>query len=294
MRVVVLGSGGFLGRGVVEALKANHEVYMVGRNVTENDHLFNLDLQNKGSIRRVLDLVRPDAVVNCAGIVGGPDSNLNVVFTKNLLEVIVALQLDLRRIIITGSAAEYGRIEPEDLPVAETAPLRADAGYGLSKAHEEETAFLIGQQHDLPVVVVRLFNPVGPGMGPKFLLSSLCRQLAAIRAGEITSIEVSRLDSERDYVHISDVGSAYAALLDGEPRYNVYNVGSGKSTATSQLIEYLVRVSNMGHPEVRQTQADKEALVASQADITRLHSELGWGPRVSIEDAIRSVVNVTE
>lgn len=288
-KVLVVGTG-FIGRAVADTLGRNYEVYGASLHAGTGERQLPIDLRDRSSIRKVLEAVKPELVVNCAGIVGGPGADLNIAFTSNILEAIAALDLSVERLIVSGSAAEYGRVNPADLPVNEDVPLRADAGYGLSKVTEERTALMLGRKHEIPIVVARVFNPVGPHMGPKFLVSAVLRQIDAIRAGTADTIEVSRLDSERDYIHVDDIACAYEALLGGNLSHEAYNIGSGNATTNYRLVQCMLETAGLPDVEITETVADKEPQIATQADIKRIHSELGWKPRVSLEDAIRSIV----
>lgn len=117
------------------------------------------------SIAAVLDTVRPDVIVNCAAVtdrISGGDVNQNPIFTRNLIQEAANARLDLRRIVVFGSSSEYGKVEPSELPMQESATLRATAGYPLSKMQETQTALQLGEQHGLPVAVARLLTRLAP------------------------------------------------------------------------------------------------------------------------------------
>jgi GDP-4-dehydro-6-deoxy-D-mannose reductase len=116
------------------------------------------------------------------------------------------------RIIICGSAGVYGQVEKQELPVKETTPLRASSPYALSKKAEEDVAISLGEKYKLPVTIARIFNPIGRNMGQKFLITSLLNQVKQLQSGERNQLEVSRLDSERDYVAVEDIAHAIRTI----------------------------------------------------------------------------------
>lgn len=293
MRILVVAADGFLGTNIKTELAKYHDVYTTSRHEKENEHTFFMDLTSPETIRRVLNIVQPDVIISCAGIVNASeDTDLNVVFTRNLLIEVSKMKTIPRRIIISGSAAEYGNITRDQLPVSETTPLSAHQGYGLSKLKEEETAHYLAMQYNLPVVVVRIFNPIGKGMGSRFLIPNLIKQILEYKKGQRDYIELSRLDSRRDYVSVSDIATAIRAITEGFPSYTTYNIGSGVSTSNEQLLHMLFKNMNLRNlPPVKQTSDIVEPLVAIQADIMRLTDDFKWKPSVKLEDTVREITN---
>lgn len=293
MKVLVIGANGFIGSNVCSVLGKYHDVYKAGRLIKQNDREFNMDLLDLKAISRVLLAVKPEVIINCAGVVENSDrAKLNVEFTENLLNAIAKNKLLLKRIIISGSAAEYGNVTTKNIPVAENTPLNADAGYGLSKILEENAAIKLGDKYNLPVTTIRIFNPIGNGMHPRFLIPSIIRQVAEFKVGTGKSIKVSRLDSLRDYINVKDIASAIKALIEHPSKYPCYNVGSGIATSNRQLIELIIKEYNLSsEPELIETSLDPEKLVAVQADITRIHEEFHWIPDYTIEETIKEIVN---
>lgn len=293
MKILIVAGDGFLGRNIRGFLARNHEVYVTSRTESIDPDMFYMDLEQIGTIRKVLDEIEPEVVISCAGIVDqAQDVNLNSVFTKNLLTEVAHSKKRPTRIIISGSAAEYGYILPENLPVGEVVPLNAQQGYGLSKVREEEVAHQLASQYNLPVVVARIFNPIGVGMHPKFLISNILRQISEFNTGKRDCIELSRFDSRRDYVSVRDIASAFGAIVEGSPRYSVYNIGSGKSTTNQDLVNLiLANFKYSSKPHLRETSDIVEPLVAVRADIKRLASDLNWYPQVTLEKTIKEILH---
>jgi len=252
-----------------------------------------VDLTQSGTITAALQQVRPDAIANCAGIVDNSDkAKLNGIFTGNLLKAVVDSGLTFRRIVVTGSAAEYGIVD--HLPVSETTPLRPTSVYGESKVEEASLALKYRADHEIPVTVARLFNPIGAGMHPRMLIPSLVRQIEEIRQGIRTEVEVSRLDARRDYIDIRDVATAILALIELDPREPVYNIGSGRPTSNADLVDLILGAIKLPQkPGITQTGPEPEPLFANQADVTRLKTELGWSPAHPIAETIKEIVDGT-
>jgi nucleoside-diphosphate-sugar epimerase len=287
----VFGSNGFIGRNVCKELEKRHNLFRTSRNVVPGEYnVVKVDLLDKISIYKAMEESRPEVVINCAGVVADNiDTDLNVQFTNNILEQ--AIKIDsVKKVIISGSAGEYGIVDSNNIPVDELTPLNAKYGYGLSKLKEEKSALKYSTGYEISVIVLRIFNPIGRNMADKFLLTRLLHQVNEYKNGTTNVIELSRLDSKRDYIAIQDVAAAFRVIVEGSPRERVYNVGTGKSTSNGDLLELILKNSKLDRrPNINETSNVAEPLVAVQADITRISTEFGWYPVCTIDEVIEEI-----
>lgn len=290
MKVLVIGGNGFIGRHVVaEARNQGHDVVAAYRQSAE----FPIDLLDESSIALVLATARPEAIFSAAGVLSG-NVHQNPLFTANLLRAVRSSKGHVGRIVISGSAAEYGLIHSKDLPVKETLPVNPVTDYGKSKAEETSLALELGREWGLPVTVARIFNPIGRGMQPRFLTSRILQQVQECTAGTRSHLEIGRRDARRDYIDVRDLSRAIVALLAGGPTHDIYNVGSGRVATNGQLLDLFVQHSHLPtKPAIIETQAHPEPAVASQADITRLRQDFGWQPLYSLEETVKDIINDT-
>lgn len=294
MKVLLFGATGFIGRAIRKNLSDGHEVIAAVRSDTPADDEVFVDLLDQKSIQAALDQFKPDIIVNSAGIVDpNADTMMNVEFTKNIFEATIMSNAPVRKVVISGSAGEYGRIlSEEELPVSEDTPLRADNGYGLAKKLEEAAALKYHEEGFPGVVIARIFNPIGVGMADKFLVTRIKKQINECIEGNRASIEISRKDSRRDYIVVDDIASAIRVLVEGDPKHTVYNIGSGVAMSNGDLLQLMVSSSKIEHePEVIETSEQPEPLVASQADIARIQSEFHWAPKYTIADIVEEIMN---
>lgn len=286
MKVFLTGADGFIGRHVAKELKKKHQVMesMYGR----GDYA--LDLSDYKNVVAALQKTQPDAIIHCAGIVDKTEkARLNVVFTDNLLRAIREAGLSLQKIIICGSASEYGVVDSES-PISEEHTRQPVGEYGVAKTAETDLALTSAQQEGSIVVVARIFNPIGVGMSPGLLVPSLIRQLEAIENGVGNELVLSRLDSKRDYIDVRDVASAFSALLDGNLQNAVYNIGRGKAVTNRELVEMLLREKKMpAELSIVETEQKAEPLVASCADISRIMEDTGWQPKYDLQNTIEEM-----
>ncbi len=292
--VLVLGAGGFIGRNVTKLLVSSGVgVVTASFNMNDNSNEI-IDLSDQKSITNVLRKYKPKKIINCAGVVeNSPKSEMNFVFTKNLLDVVLQIGLDIERIVIMGSAGEYGVVADATKPINEEAELKADSLYGLSKVKETTYAIQKSNEAGLSLAVARLFNPIGVGMHPRMLVPRVIDQLNTSIENSSIVIEVNRLDALRDYVGINDVAHVLIEILIKDNlNYDVYNIGSGKSTSNKTLLDLIVNAFNLSDKvEYLETAITKEPSYAARADINRLHDEIGWLPQNKLDDVIKEMAD---
>jgi GDP-4-dehydro-6-deoxy-D-mannose reductase len=235
--------------------------------------------------------LKPDIIINCAGIIENTEKAfLNVTYTENLLRAITESGHAPMRLIIIGSAAEYGVLGSRDLVVDENVATEPAGNYGRAKAEEIQRALKYGEKHGIPVIVARLFNPLGPNMKGKFLTSNIISQIKNIKVGERHTIELGRLDAGRDYVDVRDAGEAIILLAESSLRHAVYNIGSGVRTSNRTIVEILLETYSLPpDTPVTETNPLPEPFVAERANISRIHRDTGWKPKHTILDTIRSI-----
>ncbi len=169
-RILLIGATGFIGRHVrTRATAAGFEVVAASRAAGPGD--LRLDLAaGPVSVAAAVREFAPDAVVNCAGATRGEPADLvhgNVMAVANLVTALASAAPEAR-LVHLGSAAEYGNAEP-GTPITESAPPRPLGVYGVTKLAGTE---LVRAAAGLDTVVLRVFNPVGPGSPGSTLAST--------------------------------------------------------------------------------------------------------------------------
>ncbi|MDE3126631.1 MAG: GDP-mannose 4,6-dehydratase [Gemmatimonadota bacterium] len=313
-RALITGGGGFVGQWIGRALLAGGwEVYAAGvgapglRVLSAEDHRairwLTMDIRMRRDVAAALEESRPDAVVHLAGISYLPSAadapaeawSVNVVGAVTLFAEIArrreAGALD-PRILVAGSAQQYGRHDEAELPLRETAEQRPLTVYAASKAAQEIAALQAFRADGLRVVATRSFNHSGVGHDEHFLLPALVRRALAIRRGARDTIHIGNGDTIRDYLHVADVVDAYLALLDRGVAGEAYNVCSGEGVRVRDLTDRVldragVSADVISDPSLQRA-ADVPALVGSPAKLTQA---TGWRPRRSRDDIIDDLLH---
>ena len=284
MRLLVIGAGGFIGAHVRDqAIMAGLEVVTAGRSSLggAGRHLrANLAEDSPDTIAALVDAVAPDAVVNCAGATAGDPAQLlaaNVTSVCTLAKAMLAAQAPAR-LVHLGSAAEYGA-GPPGVRVTEQSVPRPVALYGVTKLAGTQLVDL-GIAAGLDAVVLRVFNPVGPGAPAGSLPGRLAAQLRrAVRDGG--DVHLGPLDAVRDFIDVRDVADAViaAASVPALPR-RVLNIGTGHGVAARALADRLLAISGWKGALLEDSAGSPRApdVPWQEADITCAVEDLHWKP----------------
>jgi GDP-4-dehydro-6-deoxy-D-mannose reductase len=290
VRAIVTGASGFVGAHLVRHLEAaGDEVAGLDRGV---------DVTDPEAVRAFFARHRPEAVYHLAAVshVGSSWSAPLEVFRVNALGALnvlrAALDAGASRVLLVGSADQYGAVGEADLPITEDAPLRPVTPYGASKVAAE---FLGLQAHlgdGLPVIRVRAFNHTGAGQGERFLVPALARRIAEAEKQGAKEVQVGSLDPVRDFTDVTDVVRAYRLLVERGGPGEVYNVCSGRGWSVGELAERILRLAR--HPMELVEDPDLVRPVDVPrlvGDNTRLRTATGWAPQVSLDDTLAAVLD---
>ncbi|MEG8275303.1 NAD-dependent epimerase/dehydratase family protein [Streptomyces sp. AHA2] len=293
MRILVLGSTGYLGAHVAERLRALPGAQVLGGGRSRAADL-EVDLARVGPqhLAKALARVAPDAVINCAGATGGDAVTLAEVNARGPAVLCAALReaAPAARLVHLGSAAEYGPGAPgtRDTESAATSP----AGpYGATKL--AGTVAVTGS--GLDAVVLRVGNPVGPGAPPTGLPGRIAARLREAGDDPEAVLRLGDLSAHRDFVDVRDVARAavLAATAPG-PLPRVLNIGGGRALPVRDLVRNLTALAGF-RGRVEEAAAStagspRSAQVSWQcSDITAAEEALGWRPAHTLDEALTAL-----
>ena len=294
MRVLITGATGFAGSHLAAGCAAaGDEVIALARSGAG----VAADLLDADATQAAVEDAAPDAVYHLAALAhvgrswGDPATTLaeNQAMTLNVLEA-VRLGAPEAVLVAVSSGEVYG--PPPFLPVDESAPLRPQNPYAVSKAAGDLLAGFYADAHGLRVVRPRAFNHAGPGQPPLYALASFARQVAAgLEAGDDPIRVVSgNPDARRDFTDVRDVVRAYR-LLARSGESGIFNVCSGRSVAARELIEALGRAAGVAIDHVVDpalVRAHEVLEVRGSAE--RLRAATGWEPEIPLATTLADTV----
>lgn len=285
-RALITGLNGFTGFYVTGELeRAGYEVFGADAMANPLPNCYQVDLLDKPGLAKLIREVRPSVVIHLAAIafVGHGSANdfyqVNLIGTRNLLEVLAAEAADLECVVLASSANIYGNATEGCLD--EETPANPANDYAVSKLAMEYMARLWMDR--LPIVMVRPFNYTGVGQSKDFLIPKIVDHFA--RRAPV--IELGNLDVWRDFSDVRTLAAVYRALLETRPVGQVVNVCSGKAYSLREVLEIMERLSSHTM-EIRVNPAfvranEVKTLSGSSAKLTRL---IGEPTRYSLEDTL--------
>lgn len=298
VKAIVTGGCGFIGSHLVERLvKEGCEVLVLDNFSTGRpQNLSHLSERERFRVERV-DIAHHDAIVPffagvdwvfhlaaLADIVPSIQRPLdyhhsNVDGTASVLEASRAA--GVKRFVYTASSSCYG--VPDIYPTPETATIRPQYPYALTKYLGEQMAFHWAEVYGLPLVSLRLFNVYGPRSRTSGTYGAVFGVFLAQKLAGKPFTVVGDGTQTRDFTFVTDVADAFLCAAASRITGEVFNVGSGQPHCVNRLVELLG--GRVVHIPKRPGEPD-----CTFADTRKIRQALGWTPRVSFEEGVRIMV----
>lgn len=298
-RVLITGGTGFVGAHLAATLAgAGAEVHVLRRGGASLPRLpvgpvvwHEADLLDADRLDLAIATARPDVVFHLAAYGTGAHGadrdrtlRVNVMGTWNLWQ---ALRDRTVRIVYTGACGEYGLT---DTCVSESHPCDPAAFYPATKNAAGTLLAALGRETGREVVIVRPFNPYGPGDRPDRLIPHVVKKLLA---GDDVSVTAG--EQRRDFLFVSDLIDALvrAAVRPIPSTGGVYNIGSGRETTLREVITLIAGLVGEGALERVRFGAlpyPPDEVWHLCADISRARRDLGFEPRVGLEEGLSITV----
>jgi GDP-4-dehydro-6-deoxy-D-mannose reductase len=294
MRALVTGASGFVGPYLVEHLRAQ------GDDVTAIDRHGEhpVDVTDPNGLDDVMGLSAPEAVYHLAALshVGESWDVAAEVFRVNAegtLHVLgAARRAGVRRVLVIGSAEEYGHARDADMPLSEETALRPVSPYGAAKVAAGYLALQAYLGAGLETIRARPFNHTGAGQSPRFLIPALARRVADAERNGAAEVRVGSLEPVRDITDVRDVVRAYRLLVERGVPGEVYNICSGRGVAVGEIARMLLGLASTPlqltvDPELVRS-VDVPRLVG---DPSKLREATGWRPEIELEQTLHDVLD---
>jgi GDP-4-dehydro-6-deoxy-D-mannose reductase len=293
-RAIVTGALGFLGSHLVRELQQRgvHVTALTRKPPSEASYIAMGDAPWCSSrLARIIETAEPDIIFHMAGGRVGPPADLAQLNVGVAIAVMHALR-DVRvhpLLVCCGSAAEYGQAITDGVPVCESTTCTPTNSYGATKLAQTNAALAFAEETGTPVLVTRIFNPIGPGMPPYLALGDFARQIAIIPESHGV-LRTGNIDVCRDFIDVKHVVGALIALAQNPGARGIVNICSGRATALRKLANLLIDVSAKNItietlPD-RRRRREVPVVVGSTARLVKL----GWvPPPTNFEETIARV-----
>lgn len=294
--ILITGANGYIGHNLCALLKEttpDGRIVGVDRKAASAGTL-PLDLLEKKDVADLISELRPDYIFHLAGVIYSRDWEAhykgNVETTINILEAVKRGSLK-SRVIIPGSAAEYGRISTSDLPITERQTPNPISPYGVAKVWQT-TVTRYYAANGVDAMTGRIFNVIGKGMPEGLSIGAFAGQLKKIKNSELPpKLTVGNLRPRRDFIDVIDACRGLISLAVKGRQGEVYNICSGRSVSMEDVLRKMIVGSGLDIEIVsdpaRQKDADIEDIFGTHE---KLSGDTGWTPVVPLETSIDDIV----
>jgi UDP-glucose 4-epimerase len=315
MKVLITGGAGFIGSHLAERLlERGDEVHVIDDLSTGS--IDNIEhIRNRPNFRYHIDTIRNqqltaelvdrcDIIYHLAAAVGVRlivESPVNTIETNiRGTDIVLSLAAKKRkRVLITSTSEVYGKRESvpfredDDLVIGATSKGRWS--YACSKAIDEFLAIAYWKERQVPTVVARLFNTVGPRQTGRYgmVIPNFVQQ--ALAEKEITVFGDG--SQRRCFTHVSDVVDALVGIAE-HPRAvgEVYNIGSNQEVTILDLARQIRKLADSQSPITfvpygKAYEEGFEDMMRRVPDTTKVRDLIGYSPRVHLDGILTSVID---
>ena len=278
MRAMITGASGFIGSRLA--------VHLVDRGVSVEKVRHRALERDFADVGDVIGKIEPDIIFHLAGTYQAPRSSemieANCLFAAKLLDAL-RLQKKKCRIVMMGSAAEYGTVEESALPIREDHPARPETLYGICKLSQTQIGIAFARE-GMDVVIARTFNALGVGMPDFLAIPGFACQLRNIRSGKAPAfLKTGNLDTRRDFISVDSCVQALWLLgTVNEASGRIFNVCSGKSRSIRSIVNRMIDIAGLNvRMETDLTRMRRNDPGDNYGDPSLLRSTTGFVPVLS-------------
>lgn len=298
MNILVTGGAGFIGSHLVRHLLAKGEQVTaldnlstgLAENLPPEAKLVEMDILDE-DLPKVVATGAFDAIVHLAAqtmvdtSIKNPllDTRENLLGTVQVMEA--ARAANVKRVIFASTAAVYGDVKEDDLPVREAQPTLPLSFYGLSKLSVEKYLEMYENLYGMEYVVLRFANVYGERQGDGGEGGVISIFAKAVAEGRDITIYGDG-EQTRDFVYAGDIAEGIWAALRTEEVNAAYNLSTQTETSLRELVSLLAEIR--GREIVPKYGAEREGdIYKSMLSNSRARRGLDWQPAITLADGLR-------
>lgn len=305
-KVLVTGAAGFIGSRLVQRLVEYGAQVSAFIRYTSRPEFGNLtflapevfdqieiirgDLEDHAAV--VKSIVEVDFVFHMGALISIPYSYVHPVETirTNILGTLNVLEACRQRkvkLVHTSTSEVYG--SALRVPIDEDHPLQAQSPYSASKIGADKLVESYYRSFDVQSVTVRPFNTYGPGQSNRAVIPTIITQALTSR-----QIHLGNLATRRDFTYLDDTVEGFMrAASNGKWDGQVYNLGTGYEVTIGDVAQKIFDYLQI-QPEIiidqERMRPEKSEVLRLVSDNTKARQELGWEPRVNLEEGLAATI----
>ena len=296
-RVVVTGGAGFLGRFIVNKLRALNVDVFVPRSSEYN-------LVEKSAVVRLLDVVRPDLVIHLAAVVGGigyNQKNPGRFFYENLMMGVQLIEQSrlqgVKKFVATGTVCAYPKITP--VPFSEDDlwngyPEETNAPYGLAKKMMLVQSQAYRDQYGFNSIFLLPANLYGPGdnfdLDNSHVIPALIRKCVEARRSSAAFIDVwGSGKPSREFLYVEDCAEGIVRAAEYYDDSDPVNLGNGREVVIRDLVELIAKLTRFSG-EIRWQSDKPDGQPRRQLDTSRAFERFGFRAQTPLEAGLAKTI----
>lgn len=240
-RILITGINGFTGSYLKDLAAEKYDVYGLDYKGKFNKKIKKINLLDKNKLSKFINEIKPAYIIHLGAISSILNSDINKLYsinilgTKNLLDSLLPIQKNIKKIIFSSTANIYNSKEK----ISEETICSIKNDYAFTKYCCER--LITDLFSDLPIIIARPFNYTGVGQPQSYIIPKIINSFKKKKK----VIELGNIDICRDYSDVRDVVQMYMNLLHKGKINNIYNLSSGISYSINEVISKLQKIT--GH-----------------------------------------------
>jgi dTDP-glucose 4,6-dehydratase len=304
MRILVTGGCGFIGSNFIKHMldKYDYQIYNMDKltyagnknNLGEHSKHLNYnfiegDINDYDNLIKIFGFYEIDTIINFAAeshvdrSIENSDEFIqtNINGTHTLLKMLH--EFPIKKFIQISTDEVYGSLIDFEEPFTEESPLKPNSPYAASKTSADLLCRSFYKTHGYPITITRCSNNYGPNQYPEKLIPLMIQ-----KAKNDEKLPVYGDGKNiRDWVHVQDHCEAIDIVLHKGKDGEVYNIGGECEKRNIEIVETIIK--NVGGGEIEYVEDRKGHDWRYAMDISKIKNELGWSPRISFKEGIKSL-----
>jgi len=308
MKVWITGGGGFMGVHLAKyLLDKDYEVLSTYyrpttdiRGIDSRARVEECDVRDKEKVFQLMQEFMPDKIFHLAAqsypTVSWEEPNYtaeaNIIGTTNIFEGVKKFNSECK-ILNAGSSAEYGFVNPDEVPVKESHSLNPLHPYGVSKVAQEMLAYQYFKNFNLKPITIRIFNTTGPRK-VNDVCADFTKRLIEIEKGinNDKRLRVGNLKTKRAITDVRDLIRAFDLALDYGEIGMTYNVSGEKVYEIGEIVEKLRKLVDFEfglHIDSKLIRPTDEPIIFG--DNYKFKCKTNWRQEIKLEKTLKDMLD---